>query len=562
MHSLRAMGPPRSLPSSIVSRSVSSAALDTPKAAYPLIHDLSPRATKARERESLAGKYRKLKTVEEKLFAVNLPRYYGWNSLHLKEGESPYNYLPFVQYSTRSLVNRVDMEGFYKLRGMSLEETGGYVERLRPLLQEALLFELKGKRRPDRVGDELPKSSVELADELAESVFQQINSILLTNLSSDFPHLMEATVDYKPRLEAFWLVGGFHPSEEMIEEREKEKKTLTDEEKKAPVEHWIQYLGRPSIQVRSSLPLEILDTDVATAEDDNITKIPVANYDPPLTYGIEKKRRFGTNIPGFWPGDKNEFGLLSYHSQSHLLGRPPNFGEQDRADTLCAQATLAAFSWLHSQACYQGFNTFEELTYPLVSQNILSDGRNFSFFLYQLNTTLLHSDFPETNPRVNRLFALPEQPLFQELKNNEFVGWNDNVLNALVSFYVNRPSERETSTLKPHVDQHQKYLSEIPDDEDERREWLHKQFRHMYSNRPRHRLEYEIYDWERIYKIKFETRPMEARSRPFERGVNPLEDRKYYEHMHAYIPRKFRPRNKHWTGWRAKFAKTYYPDDL
>lgn len=82
----------------------------------------------------------------------------------------------------------------------------------------------------------------------------------------------------------------------------------------------------------------------------------------------------------------------------------------------------------------------------------------------------------------------------------------------------------------------------------------------FFFSRPRGRLPYEIYDWERIYKIKFPMRPMEARLRPFELDCNPLEDRKYYEHMHEYIPKALRPKRKHWTGWRAKFAKTYYPE--
>ena len=53
---------------------------------------------------------------------------------------------------------------------------------------------------------------------------------------------------------------------------------------------------------------------------------------------------------------------------------------------------------------------------------------------------------------------------------------------------------------------------------------------------------------------------MDAKFRPFELGVDPLEDRKYYDHTPPYIPKKWRPKKKHWTGWRAKFAKTYYPE--
>lgn len=75
-----------------------------------------------------------------------------------------------------------------------------------------------------------------------------------------------------------------------------------------------------------------------------------------------------------------------------------------------------------------------------------------------------------------------------------------------------------------------------------------------------HRLPYEIYDWERIYKIAFETRGMDSKQRPYQYDQDPNEDRKYYDHMQTYIPKGFRPQKKDWRGWRSKFAKSYYPD--
>lgn len=59
---------------------------------------------------------------------------------------------------------------------------------------------------------------------------------------------------------------------------------------------------------------------------------------------------------GFWAGDPNEFGLLSYHSRGHLLGRPPTFGNEDESRTVNAQAMLASYAWLLGQANYQGLS--------------------------------------------------------------------------------------------------------------------------------------------------------------------------------------------------------------
>lgn len=103
-------------------------------------------------------------------------------------------------------------------------------------------------------------------------------------------------MDYDPRVEAFWSVGGFHPSPEVYNER-KENDDLTEEEREELVEHWIQYIGSPIVQMRSALPLDVLDTSSLPDSDVSET-VPMFSYDPTLTFNIEQERRHGTNIPG------------------------------------------------------------------------------------------------------------------------------------------------------------------------------------------------------------------------------------------------------------------------
>ncbi|XP_014249199.1 39S ribosomal protein S30, mitochondrial [Cimex lectularius] len=545
----------------------STSLIETNEAKYPPILDLSPEAVKVRERQEKAKNIEVMNTVEEKLFAINLDKYYGWNSLILTEGVYPYKFMPFAKHVTRTYVHEVSREEFHNIQKTVVDENKELVERIRPYLQEALLLELNCKKKKIDVESEFFKSQSDINNEASRPILESINQILLSSLSTQYPHLLETMVDYNPRVEAFWLVGNFQPSQQLIDEREKFNKDNEGERNvqllntTELVEHWVQYFGKPLLQLRATLPLQVLDTERIPEYNQNKEPnvlVPKMDHDPSLSYNLNFQRRFGTNIPGFWPGDKHEFGILSYHQQGHVVDRPPHFGEKELKETLQAQAVLAGFSWTHAQACYQGFSTYSDVTYPFVSQHILSDGRNFSFYLYQLNTTLLHSDFTEKNPRLNVCVALPSSQLYQEIKGNEFVGWDDSVLSTLISCYLNQPQVRSGVDLKPFLNPAEQKLAEIEDEE--RRKWLHKQFKHMYSNRPRHKLPYEIYDWERIYKIKFNTRMLEARNRPFERGQNPLEERKYYEHMHEYIPKKFRPKKRHWMGWRAKFAKTYYPE--
>lgn len=134
-----------------------------------------------------------------------------------------------------------------------------------------------------------------------------------------------------------------------------------------------------------------------------------------------------------------------------------------------------------------------------------------------------------------------------------FPGFNDDVLKYLLKFYLNTPQVREGVEMKPYLDVAQKHIADIA--EDKRREWLEVEFKHMYSNRPRHVLPYEVYQWERIYKIWHKTRPLEARRRPFElQNVHPMM-RRYDEHVPQYIPKKLREIGKP----KKKFEDTYYP---
>ncbi|XP_046685245.1 uncharacterized protein LOC124370984 [Homalodisca vitripennis] len=546
---------------------------------YPRILDLSEKSCYKRERDAKLDKIKKLGTVEEKFFGINMPRFYGWSSLMLKEGNFPFNFLPFVQHITRTDFIKVDEFPFST--NLSENEIKNLVDRIRPQLQDAILLELIKKRhrhivdgRADMMGEG------ELADEVTKGVVEQLNRILSANLAQHAPHLYETEIDFEPRIEAFWRVGGFHPDQQTYDERKKDKedhekelktnrfaKRKIKEEPDDLVGHFIQYIGQPILQLRSSRPLRPLEPRLSststTAIEEGVTsvkphltpdlsQVPVLRYDPGF-YGLEKIRRHGTNIPGFWPGDPNEFGLLSFHSRGHLLGRPPSFGAEDVSHTITAQAMLAGYSWLLGQASYQGFTTFQDITYPLTTTTVVTDGRIFSFFASQLNTLLFHEEFIDENPKVNVCYGTPTRELFQKIEGDEIIGWDDRALRQLVEAYLNSPMEREGVDMKPFLDKDAPYVKDIS--QEERRVWLHDQFRYLSSNRPRHRLDPEIYDWEYIYKIKFQTRPMDPKRRFFELGEDPFK-RRLDDRANCYIPKKLRdPENP-----KKKFKDMFWPD--
>ncbi|KAJ8669585.1 hypothetical protein QAD02_000844 [Eretmocerus hayati] len=507
------------------------------------ILDKSHAAVKSRLRKIWHQKVEKLDTVEEKIFELNMPRYYGWRSHILTEGVLPYDPLPFAQWVTRTHI--ADHNGLpdYYNNIMSSEQLDASVQQIKSQVEDALAFEFNHKQQRYKYNANQLEDPVFLENQTAKSVSQQLNRILTTNLSKNYPHLMEAQVDSDPRIEAFWFFGGFETPKEVRAARRGHFAKDWEEER---VEQCMKYTGNPIFQVRHHKPLrEIIPLEECMHE---ALDIPVEESDPrKLGYFGERQR--ATIIPGFWPGDPNEFGCLSYHYRGHLTTRPENYN--DNEDALKAQAVYASFTWLYSQACYQGFSTFQDPTYPLVNQAIITNGQWWSFSTYQLNTTALNVDNLYVNPRKNMCWVTEPMKLFDSIEGETVHGLNEDVLKHLIKFYANVPETRNNIEMKPYL-RKERIIANIEDTE--RRVWLEDKYKHLMSNRPRHRLPPEIYDWQRIYLIKFKTRPLDKKREPWERGTN-MWMRRLDDHAPEYIPKCLRPYPKS----RKKFANTYYP---
>lgn len=189
------------------------------------------------------------------------------------------------------------------------------------------------------------KSTIE--NIIANAVVYQINRILQSNLVGIRPHLMEIQTDFEPRVEAFWFVGGIDPSGLEIKSRRKFRwmRDYIYDSINMPV----QYYGKSILHTRHNLPLKEI-MSLSECEDSSLT-VPQFKFDPRVI-GYALDRKHATNIPGFWPGDPCEFGLLSYHNCGYIAERPETF--KDESDALLKQAILASYSWLLSQASYQG----------------------------------------------------------------------------------------------------------------------------------------------------------------------------------------------------------------
>ncbi|XP_041980674.1 28S ribosomal protein S30, mitochondrial [Aricia agestis] len=514
----------------------------TEKPIYPPILDMSLEARKRRNRQKTYDNIKALNTVEEKQIALNMPRYYGFKCVSLNETRVPYNALPLVQHYTKSHLKITDkLPDIYNETSQVADLV---VQDIKSLVEDSILIENEGVERNIVTTVEKPEQTQKV-DASAQNIVKQINRIISNNLTDRVSHILSAQVDFDPRHEAFWFVGGV-PVPPTVKKWRKQfhwMKYRLDEEVDRPV----QYIGTPLMTLRHQLPLKPI-VPYSEAENPEF-KVPKFSYHPE-NVGYTYAHRHGTNIPGYWPGDLDEFGLLSYHGTGHIFDRLPTFGEEDNLETLHCQAIKASFGWLLAQANYQGFTTYNDITYPLVTQTVLTNGKDFSFYLYQLNTIAMNIDEIDS-PKHNLCFAMKPTKLYDTIEDGKVKGLNDGVLKMLVQLYLNEPEKRDHD-MKPYLGKEEQFVADIEDDQ--KRCWLENRYKQLVANRPRHLLVPEVYNWEQIYKIQHKTRFFEARRRPFELDINPMQ-RRLDEHLPTYIPKVLRPYPRH----KKKFETTYYP---
>lgn len=231
-----------------------------------------------------------------------------------------------------------------------------------------------------------------------------------------------------------------------------------------------------------------------------------------------------------------------------------NFNDpQDQKEAIHRQGILASFGWLNAQANYLGFTTFNEITYPLATQIAVTNGKLWSFYVYQLNTLLVNQRHFDTNPKKNVCWATSELKLFENVENGKIVGFNPDVLKNILKFYANTPQERKGVNMTPYLCGEEKVIADYTDDD--KRNWLEREYKFLVANRERHKPVPEVFHWEKIYKIDNKTRFMDRKSKPFEFGQNPFK-RRLDERQAFYIPKALRPdlpKNK------GRWAKEYFP---
>ncbi|XP_003470240.3 large ribosomal subunit protein mL65 [Cavia porcellus] len=260
----------------------------------------------------------------------------------------------------------------------------------------------------------------------------QLVVALMGLLSPQNPVLASASVDFKRPVHFYWLRG-----EEIIPGGHRSGRIDA-------VRYQIDDKPNNQIRIPKQLP-EFVPLDYSVP-----VEIPVMKCKPdklPLF-----KRQYENSI---FIGSKTADPCCYGHTQFHLLPdklKREKLLKQNRADQIevvfRANAIASLFAWTGAQAMYQGFWSEADVTRPFVSQGVITDGKYFSFFCYQLNTLALTAQADQNNPRKNVCWGTQSKPLYETIEGNNVKGFNDDVLLQMVHFLLNKPREDRPQVLE------------------------------------------------------------------------------------------------------------------
>ncbi|KAK5870851.1 hypothetical protein PBY51_003763 [Eleginops maclovinus] len=193
---------------------------------------------------------------------------------------------------------------------------------------------------------------------------------------------------------------------------------------------------RPNSQIRITQQLP----QFTPLEDSYAAEVPEVTLSPNVMPLF--RRQYDNNI---FTGAKLPDPACYGHTQFHLVpdryhrDRMARQQQSDQVEVfLRANALTSLFAWTGAQAMYQGFWNHEDVTRPFVSQAVITDGKFFSFFCYQLNTVALSVETDANNPRKNLLWGTESLRLYDSVQDGAVVGLNDDVLKLLVQFLMNK----------------------------------------------------------------------------------------------------------------------------
>lgn len=270
------------------------------------------------------------------------------------------------------------------------------------------------------------------SNSLIKDILDRITSIL--SIESSGSYLLNAQYATDVSIKAYWKRCGY-------EEQKPRGATNPDSDVIR-----FQFDDIAAYQIKTDKPLRPifrLDQDECTKEN----VISTCSFNP-STYKVFADHTLPMQVPGHWYGDNREFNYLTVYNTTKTMSYFKNKYAQNinENEIIKSIACLFGHAELTSQAYYLGFSMWKDVTYPLVAQQIFTDGKNYSFSNYQLNTLRLWNKATKLN---NLSFVTPTESLFElNEEKTDFKNFNDNLLKKILKMFSNKQVEKEEDLCK------------------------------------------------------------------------------------------------------------------
>ncbi|EDV21282.1 uncharacterized protein TRIADDRAFT_60151 [Trichoplax adhaerens] len=228
------------------------------------------------------------------------------------------------------------------------------------------------------------------AEPFAQGLLQDIMRIFWSiNPLDEHPYMSKASLAYRPTIAAYWT-------------RDFEMFQIED---------------RPTYVLRCKFPL-------GKFAEPKIEQLRPAKYLPVGDLGLFKRHVHLDSFPGYKIGNP-----LPYIHTQIIIDRKSYKSEQT-----IARGIISSFAQLAAHAQNKDGKLGQSLKHPLCCQTIITNGQQFTFMCYQLNT--LKTNNIEKG-LVNMAWASDTMDLFSSY--NGEIDINEKCLKYIAQFFVNKP---------------------------------------------------------------------------------------------------------------------------
>ncbi|XP_064620785.1 large ribosomal subunit protein mL65-like [Lineus longissimus] len=325
-------------------------------------------------------------------------------------------------------------------------------EILKPLILDGLVRDYRAQFVKDIHGKKAHLQEPKYSKRLVHS----LTDMLLATLAGSHDHLLRSQIDRDGRIECFWS--------KLLEKDLCPDNPSQQHPGLGKHRHLRLQLNHVSdLMMRTEQPLpEFLPRD-----DVLCTSADVPDYDyhpraanaafarikPSVVAGYKTKDQFVDGAPC-------EFGHVSFHTCNEVAHNRERLKQNIDREFVRSLGVLTSFGWTAAQAYNQGFDWLNDVTYPFTTQTVVTDGKNITFFAYQLNTLLLWKS-NDVNPLRNIMWTSPEMQLYEAIEGDQVIGFNDEALKTLIKIFKNAPVDRGVD-LRPYLSKDYEPLKAVP----------------------------------------------------------------------------------------------------